>query len=332
MKALALPSIGVSGGGLGHAAQLAIAVVVSWSVSAACGLPENLWAVMSALIVLRPTAGSTLGAGWDRVRGTLVGTAVGLAGVWIGHGTTTILAIVAILAFASALVPALRSAPIAALIVLSSAGIPGHSAVDVAELRAVEIAIGVATGVLVSLFAFAVHARDAFDRAAAAWLRAAVDADAESSRTRLRALAVLAVGADREAVLMRWLGRERPTVSGFAALSPTYAPSSGADRIRQARLLARTGADLNALWRALDADPVPADAARRRAVNKAVADALAATAPTFETDALDRAALRGLKALADEPRAWLAPHARLLLQDLAALARLRTDTHSTETP
>eukprot|EP01036_Dinobryon_divergens_P010090 gene10090-13509_t len=53
--------------------QLAGAVALAWIVSVALHLPESFWAVMSVLIVMRPSAGSTLDAGWDRVRGTAAG-------------------------------------------------------------------------------------------------------------------------------------------------------------------------------------------------------------------------------------------------------------------
>ena len=108
-----------------HAAQLGAAVGLAWGASALLHRPEGFWAVMSALIVLRPTAGATLGAGWDRIRGTLAGTLLGLAGVALRHlhgfdVTATTLVLVGLLAAASALLPWLRSAPITALIVLGT--------------------------------------------------------------------------------------------------------------------------------------------------------------------------------------------------------------------
>src|ERR1700709_1050978 len=117
-----------------HGLQLAAAVVISYLASAAFGLPEGFWAVMSTLIVVRPDTGATIGAGWDRVRGTGLGPRCGWLGVWMRHLGIGVpeatLTIVALLAFASAGVPILRSAPITALIILSSGGIAGHSAVQ----------------------------------------------------------------------------------------------------------------------------------------------------------------------------------------------------------
>lgn len=155
--------------------QLAAAVVLSWLASAALHLPEGFWAVMSALIVVRPTMGSTLGAGWDRVRGTFVGAVMGLAGVWLEHhgagSAAAILGMVTLVAFASAVVPGMRSAPLSALIVLTSSGVAGQYAFDMALMRVLEIAIGVTAGLGVSLFGLAAQARHRFPAACAEVLR-----------------------------------------------------------------------------------------------------------------------------------------------------------------
>ena len=91
-----------------HGVQLALAVLAAYAVSASFGLPESLWAVMSALIVVRPNTGTTLSAGWTRLAGTLFGTLAGIAGVWLRHHGASLpvvtLSVVAGLAFASAVV------------------------------------------------------------------------------------------------------------------------------------------------------------------------------------------------------------------------------------
>ena len=230
-----------------HGVQLALAVLAAYAVSASFGLPESLWAVMSALIVVRPNTGTTLSAGWTRLAGTVLGTLAGIAGVWLRHHGASLpavtLAIVAGLAFASALVPIFSSAPIAALIVLSSTAIPGHSVLQVAGLRGIEVGIGVLTGVLVSLVLRGAGATARFDAACSALLRrfgSLLDSGDNASvveteiRTKLRELAVLAAGADSEA---RWLRRTR-----------------GADRHRKlAGLMARLFQDVAVLRRLLSA-------------------------------------------------------------------------------
>ena len=250
---------------LRYGARLGGAVLLAFAASAALRLPEGFWAVMSALIVVRADAGSTFGAGWDRIRGALAGTALGLAGVALrrhgGSGTElTSLLLVALLAFAAGIWPALRAAPISALIIVSSGGIAGHSAWQVATLRAVEIGIGVAAALLVALIGHRGRARAHFRAAAAAQLRAlaaSLDtpphadareaADAER-RTSLRRLAVLADAADREARLVGWRRREL-------------------DRERHrrtARLVSRTASDVALFERSARFAPTPAAAGGAR--------------------------------------------------------------------
>jgi len=140
---------------LRYGLQLSASVVIAYLIPWALDLPEGFWAVMSALIVMRARTGSTLGEGWGRFKGAMTGTVGGLFGVWLHtHGMVTSVAtlgVIAALAFIAGIFPALRSAPITALIILSSGGIAGHSAWQVAGLRIVEIVIGIGAGLLVSL-------------------------------------------------------------------------------------------------------------------------------------------------------------------------------------
>ncbi len=288
-----------------HGVQLALAVLAAYAISASCGLPESLWAVMSALIVVRPNTGTTLSAGWTRLAGTVLGTLAGIAGVWLRHHGASLpvvtLAIVACLAFASALVPVFASAPIAALIVLSSTAIPGHSVLQVAGLRGIEVGIGVLTGVLVSLVLRGAGATARFDAACSALLRrlalalgpgadaAAVETE---SRTKLRELAVLAAGADTEA---RWLRRQR-----------------GADRHRKlAGLMARVFQDVAVLGRLLPPEPEGAERVATLAALEQAARAWVHSAP-FEVNAH-----------AGVGPGFAAP-LQLLIDDLQRLVRLKS--------
>jgi uncharacterized membrane protein YccC len=321
--------------------QLAIAVVVAYLASAAVGLPESLWAVMSALIVMRPTAGSTLGAGGERMRGTLAGTLFGLSGVWLHHigvpGPLATLAIVALLALSSAWFPAMRSAPITALIVLSSGGIAGHSALQVAFLRVMEIAIGVATGLAISLIGLGSRAHAGFDAACAAMLRRIAgemqrdlepeppvpqqkEAAAAALRHALRELSILAASADREARLLRRPGRRE---------------GDGGDCARTARLMARIAQDAGLFARLVDSAPLARNDEAWRRLATAAGHALESTADCLQTktppdlDALRRFCAQGTfdeaarSGSARSPIPWVAPAARLLMQDLAGLGRQR---------
>ena len=252
-------------------ALLVLAVALAYFVSEALHLPESFWAVMSALIVARGGHGATLDAGWQRVRGVALGTAVGLGGAWLHRAgfarDATTIAAVGVLAFASARGPALRSAPISALIVLTSGGIGAHSALQVAGLRAFEIAIGVAAAVLVGVAAGAARDRARFVAAAAALLRelgaecigAATDAaDREPSRrTALRGLAAL---AQRAAAEGRW------TAARDARAAADWS-------VRTARLLARIAQDAALFGRLGAIDPQARAGAAQQLAAKALAEA-----------------------------------------------------------
>jgi len=314
-----------------HAVQLGAAVLVAFGLSRLLHLPEGFWAVMSALIVLRPTVGSTLGAGWDRILGTVAGTLVGLAGVWLRHlpgldTSFTTLVVVALLAATSALAPALRSAPITALIVLGSSGIGDHSALQVAALRAVEIGLGVATGALLSLLGLWQSTARRFDAACAALLRqiaAQVRADladqqpspqsheaaADALRVGVRALAVQAVGADREARLAARLRRR---------------PRHG-DPVHTARIASRTLQDAALLGRIAALRAEGGAVGELAALGAVVADALERAAAcriaqrAMPADDLRDLVRRAVAAGAGAP--WVQPVMRLLAQDLATLTR-----------
>lgn len=306
--------------------QLAAAVAIAWGVATVLHLPESFWAVMSVLIVMRPSAGSTLDAGWNRVRGTAAGALCGLAGVYLQHHgapmLATTLAVVMLLAFASAAAPGLRSAPVAALIILSAGGIPGHSALQVALLRMVQIGIGVGVALAVSTLMSEYHAGARFDEGCAALLhgiakrmaaaRRPTAAETErihaGTRASLGRLAVLAGSADLEA---RWW--RRGTAGGTAR---------GAYRDK-ARLAARIFQDAVVLDRvSRQMQGTQADAAWREAVQAAatavagMADALAGKGAPPDLGRLDRCA----QASQGSPsNALLAAPLSLLLDDLRNL-------------
>ncbi len=326
-----------------HGVQLAVAVALAWLASYALHLPEGFWAVMSALIVARPTTGSTLGAGWDRVRGTFAGTVFGLAGAWAAHhglgGPVAVLSMLAAVAFASAVVPGLRSAPISALIVLTAGGIPGHSAFDVALLRVLEIAIGVTVGLGVSLAGLAAQARHRLQGECAAVLRQiAVRCRADlataptpeareeagtQQRLALRELTILAMAADREEqVLSRW--------QRLRGKTPEATARDGILHQRRVRLLVRIAHDAGSFARLAEVfgDKAPPEvwAALGQRIGTALetaAAALEATGPA-SFDGL-RSYLRADDAAApDLPlRSFALPAARLMLQDLSRLVAVR---------
>jgi uncharacterized membrane protein YccC len=117
-------------------------------------LPESQWAVLTALIVSRPDMRGAVGAGVGRLGGTVFGAAVA---VLAAYGAAVHIPRIALLA--AVLLPTsllavtnreYRTAPISALIVLSS-GTIGGSAIRTAVFRTVEITLGSLVSLLVTL-------------------------------------------------------------------------------------------------------------------------------------------------------------------------------------
>lgn len=310
--------------------QLAAAVLLAYGLSALAGLPDGVWAVMSALIVARPHAGAALGAGLQRVKGSLVGAAAALAvvllsvlaGAHFSEHSLLGVAVVATLACASAWRIGWRSAPITALIVLSGSAHAGHQALTVAGLRLAEVGLGVVAGMAVTLLVPGTRSAPLFDKACIALLhrlasqmqrlgsvdeRGAQEMQAErtAQRASLRRLGELALGADREGrLLRRGAGRDRYRRS--AALLGRVAQDVG--------VFGRCHEDLKAdrqhpLWAeiaetgALALNDVAAALSRRDAALPASVSALLALRT------------RGGPSALDLPLAWLG-------YDLASLQRL----------
>ncbi len=127
--------------------------MLAFAVTEALRLPEGMWSVMTALIVMRAPVGRTLHAGRDRLIGTLAGAGIALLLVSLRRWHVPDLALVGLVLGASSCVvrwrPGLRAAPIAAVIVISAgAGTP--SPLHVAALRVAEITIGAVVGYGVS--------------------------------------------------------------------------------------------------------------------------------------------------------------------------------------
>ncbi len=332
---------------LRYGGQLAASCVVAYSIPWALSLPEGFWAVMSALIIMRPRTGTTLGEGWNRFKGALTGTLFGLFGVWmhsLGLVTSvTTLAVIAVLAFIAGLAPALRAAPITALIILSSGGIPGHGPWQVAGLRIAEIAIGIGAGLLVSWLT--PHARSAahFEESVAQLLT-----DVGEDAKRAMSGEVLSGEAKEEASrTMRTrvgrlikLGESADTESRFARKnkSAEIVPEEGGNAMRpaqryqrQARLVARIVQDAALFGRIHEITPEEQSAALWPRVAAVVAETLVAATQENKEEA--RAALKKLdgclavdadgKAEAEASVRLLHAPVGLLLADLSSLLRLR---------
>jgi uncharacterized membrane protein YccC len=132
--------------------RLILATVLAAVVSVALRLPETYWAVLSAIVVARPTGGGFGKAGASRMVGTVLGSAIGMgvifARTW--HLPEILLLAIAMLPL-SLLVTAFeeyRTAPVAAIIILSS-GSALISPLHLALLRLAEVTIGSASSTLI---------------------------------------------------------------------------------------------------------------------------------------------------------------------------------------
>jgi hypothetical protein len=333
---------------LRYGGQLAASCVVAYSIPWALSLPEGFWAVMSALIIMRPRTGATLGEGWNRFKGALAGTLFGLFGVWmhsLGLATSaTTLAVIAVLAFIAGLAPALRAAPITALIILSSGGIPGHGPWQVAGLRIAEIAIGIGAGLLVSWLT--PHSRSAahFEESVALLL---ADVAEEAGRA-MRGEALAGEAKEEASRTLRTrvgrlikLGESADTESRFNVHKNEPVGEIQEERgketkvarryQRQARLVARIVQDAALFGRIYEITPGEQSAALWPRVAGVVAEALVAVTKENREEA--RAALKKLgvclagdadeKTEAEASVRLLQGPVGLLLADLRSFVRLR---------
>ncbi len=149
-----------------HAVRVSVAVGAAFAISSLFHLPQGYWSVFTAVIVVQTSIGGTITASLERLLGTVVGALVGVAGAYLRARTVVeeglvLSAAVAILAFAAAVRPQLRVAPITAAIVLVG-GVGTHMDPILAAIwRVIEILIGSAIGVAATLLVFPAQARKA---------------------------------------------------------------------------------------------------------------------------------------------------------------------------
>lgn len=158
------------------ALQSAAAAAGTFLLMRSLGLPEEFVGVLSAVLVVQPSAGNTLGAAQDRVVATLVGSGIGIVCLLLlpsGYGTAVALAVSMLVMNALAgLRPEWRYGSVAAVALsLGSAG----SLFDTALDRSVAIALGAAVGAAVTFVVWP----DSATKRARRHLRAALRATAE---------------------------------------------------------------------------------------------------------------------------------------------------------
>ena len=140
-----------------HAWRLTAAALATFALAVALGLPQGVWAVVTALIVTHSNVGGSLKAAGERFAGSVFGAVYGAAiafalphGGALGRAVALAVAVapLSILAAASA---GFRVAPITAIIVLLGIAGATLSPLEFAIERIVEVGLGCAVGLLVSV-------------------------------------------------------------------------------------------------------------------------------------------------------------------------------------
>lgn len=156
------------------AGRVGVSATLAYFVATLQHLPETYWPVMSAVIVARGGARGMGGSAADRLIGTLAGAAFGLAATFLRHfglpDWALLFLAMAPMAFLSADNAAFRSAPMAAMIVLSATASDktGWFGFGVAGLRVLDVGMGTLVALFVSYVLLPSNALKGLRRDAAA--------------------------------------------------------------------------------------------------------------------------------------------------------------------
>ncbi len=141
--------------------RVTVAGLAAFAVTRSLHFPlQGLWAVLTAIVVSQVSVGGSLRATIEYNVGTIGGAVyAALIGLAVPHSTAVMQAValaiaVAPLAVAAAINPIFRVAPFSAVLVLLIGGELGESPIVSAATRVLEVAIGGAVAVVVSLLVF----------------------------------------------------------------------------------------------------------------------------------------------------------------------------------
>ena len=145
-----------------HAIRVSLACGATFAFMRLFNIPGGQWAVFTTVIIMQGSVGSTLNQAVERLIGTMVGAVAGSVAVYAqeksGVDEAMLLVIlVAIVAFMAASRPALRAAPVTAVIMLV-AHPAGMTPAAAAVYRIGEIFLGGIVGVAATLLIFPAHA------------------------------------------------------------------------------------------------------------------------------------------------------------------------------
>jgi uncharacterized membrane protein YccC len=140
-----------------QALRMTVSSLAAFALAQALGLPQAFWAAITALIVTQSNVGGSLKAAFDRFLGSVFGAVYGSVIAFAiphDHGlmkAAALVAAVAPLSFLAAFSAGFRVAPITAIIVLLSATGPNLGPFGFAADRVLEVGLGCAVALLVSV-------------------------------------------------------------------------------------------------------------------------------------------------------------------------------------
>src|SRR5689334_20411364 len=140
-----------------QALRMTASSLATFALARALGLPQGFWAVITALIVTQSNVGGSLKAAFDRFAGSLSGAVFGSAVAFaIPHdgalsSAVALVVAVAPLSVMAAFSAGFRVAPITAIIVLLSTSGTNLGPLSFALDRILEVGLGCAVALLVSV-------------------------------------------------------------------------------------------------------------------------------------------------------------------------------------
>lgn len=246
-------------GDIRHAIRVSLACGVTFAIMRLLNIPGGQWAVFTTIIVIQTSIGGTIDQAVERLIGTMVGAAAGAAAVYAQETSRAdvvliLVILVAIIAFVSASRPALRAAPLTAVIMLVAHPIE-LDPVTAALYRVGEIFLGGFIGVAATTLIFPAHAH-----AAVAARLTTVLAELEAiAASHARHVSVGGAGAAAGGLLSatRVTLGEMQTAMGEANRENASRLGSSPHSDATLRTAWRVRNDLVSLGRTLD-DPLPA--------------------------------------------------------------------------
>jgi uncharacterized membrane protein YccC len=149
-----------------HALKTALAAALSMYFCYLLELPQGYWAVITVVIVMQSHSGGSIGVAWSRLLGTLSGAAIGVVMVMLfgreiwPMGLSIFISVFAAI-YLSRYHDSFRLAAITASIVIM---IGGANPLAAGVSRLLEITVGIAIALMVSLFLWPSKAGDALIR------------------------------------------------------------------------------------------------------------------------------------------------------------------------